>query len=838
MIKSKLFTFTILALLFIANFTGIIHIGISSGESWLSGWSYRKSHVINSATGAGTNYQVRVEVCYTANAQEPETMIPLITVVSTLPAPSGHSFISGQSATYWDGTYLHVWYGCGKGDSSTDNIFYTNTSNFVNWATPTLVIDRSEGIRDPTSIVVGDYIYLFAQCFDNSNYHPIRLYKISKTANFADSNSYTYVGAPIDMGSSGQFDEGRVASPCVVRIGSTYWMAYEALTEAGVFSIGRAYATNIEGPWTKDGQMRNSQGNVIYAPSGSTYDFVPDNFAGENTLSIHYKNGSNAVKMRYMKGDIPNNNMTLSSTDIKPNDSYEEHNGFSDVGFINGLFTFLCCQPYDGPKLYQQSADMTFLNQHCRTDFGDVRFTDDDGVTELDYWMETKVDGSYAVFWVEVADSLSSNPATIYIYYGKTDATTTSNGEDTFLFFDDFPGTTYDTSKWQVVGSPTITVSNGELNIQRSSYSGSESVHGLRSKTFQTDEKRVIVKAKTSTFSDTCKVRIDADYYSVQRADEINFESSASKINLQCDRRDAGGGISTTVMLEGASSGTYYTFYMTRWGSTYLKGWLNAEYKGQVTSNVNDGSTYLGLSVGEWGSHGTIVGTYDWIAIAKYVDPEPSHLGWGSEAQNTYSLTVSVVGGGSVSLNNSGPYYFGDVVALTAVPSAGWSFSGWSGDLTGSISPALITIDGGKAVTATFAQNFYMPFSIISNSTISELAFNSTSKMISFTVSGPPGTIGYTNVTIAKTLIQDIDGLQIYLDGNQINYTVTFTDYYWLIHFTYTHSTHKVLIILNSTNANSPNAHSPESITILSSITILIIAAILLVYRKVRKKIT
>jgi hypothetical protein len=158
--------------------------------------------------------------------------------------------------------------------------------------------------------------------------------------------------------------------------------------------------------------------------------------------------------------------------------------------------------------------------------------------------------------------------------------------------------------------------------------------------------------------------------------------------------------------------------------------------------------------------------------------------------------------------------------------------------LTGSISPALITIDDDKAVTATFTQNTYSPFSIISNSTISELAFNSTSKILSFKVTGPSGTTGFTNVTIAKTLIQDIDGLQIYLDGNQINYAVTSTDYYWLIHFTYTHSTHKVLIILNSTNANSPNAHSPETTILLSSITILIIATILLVYRKVRKKIT
>ena len=44
--------------------------------------------------------------------------------------------------------------------------------------------------------------------------------------------------------------------------------------------------------------------------------------------------------------------------------------------------------------------DAVNLNGHCRTDFGDVRFTDDEG-TLLDYWIESKVDGEYAIFWVE-----------------------------------------------------------------------------------------------------------------------------------------------------------------------------------------------------------------------------------------------------------------------------------------------------------------------------------------------------------------------------------------------------------------------------------------------------
>ena len=75
--------------------------------------------------------------------------------------------------------------------------------------------------------------------------------------------------------------------------------------------------------------------------------------------------------------------------------------------------------------------------------------------------------------------------------------------------------------------------------------------------------------------------------------------------------------------------------------------------------------------------------------------------------QNTYTLTVNVVGSGSVNLNNTGPYYYGDVVQVTAVPDSGWSFDHWGGDLAGSANPATLIINSDTDVTATFAQNVY-----------------------------------------------------------------------------------------------------------------------------------
>jgi hypothetical protein len=69
------------------------------------------------------------------------------------------------------------------------------------------------------------------------------------------------------------------------------------------------------------------------------------------------------------------------------------------------------------------SGEHVYLNGKCRPDFLDIRFTRSDGITLLDFWLERKVDCYYAVFWVEIADDLSSNPVTIYIYYGNSSAT-------------------------------------------------------------------------------------------------------------------------------------------------------------------------------------------------------------------------------------------------------------------------------------------------------------------------------------------------------------------------------------------------------------------------------
>lgn len=93
---------------------------------------------------------------------------------------------------------------------------------------------------------------------------------------------------------------------------------------------------------------------------------------------------------------------------------------------------------------------------------GDIRFTSSDKVTLLDCWVE-KVTGTtpnrIAYFWVKVKEDLSTNK-TIYCYY-KGDTTNYCNGNNVFLFFDDF--SSGNLSKWTSTGNGGYSVANGYL---------------------------------------------------------------------------------------------------------------------------------------------------------------------------------------------------------------------------------------------------------------------------------------------------------------------------------------------------------------------------------------
>ncbi|MEM0324784.1 MAG: DUF2341 domain-containing protein, partial [Candidatus Aenigmatarchaeota archaeon] len=72
-----------------------------------------------------------------------------------------------------------------------------------------------------------------------------------------------------------------------------------------------------------------------------------------------------------------------------------------------------------------------------RNDCGDIRFTDSDGKTLLNYWIEpNNCNTENTRIWVKVPYIPASSTKTIYLYYGNPEATSLSNGTATFIAFD------------------------------------------------------------------------------------------------------------------------------------------------------------------------------------------------------------------------------------------------------------------------------------------------------------------------------------------------------------------------------------------------------------------
>jgi hypothetical protein len=86
-----------------------------------------------------------------------------------------------------------------------------------------------------------------------------------------------------------------------------------------------------------------------------------------------------------------------------------------------------------------------------RSDCGDIRVTDSDECTALSYWIEPQTINTTATnIWVKVPTIPANSTKTIYIYYGNASASSLSNGDNTFMFFDDFDDGVVNTSKWDV----------------------------------------------------------------------------------------------------------------------------------------------------------------------------------------------------------------------------------------------------------------------------------------------------------------------------------------------------------------------------------------------------
>ena len=92
------------------------------------------------------------------------------------------------------------------------------------------------------------------------------------------------------------------------------------------------------------------------------------------------------------------------------------------------------------PSDYQVLLNISYESE-MQADFDDIRFTNSSN-GELPYWIESKVDLSYANVWVNLSDAIT-DPGTdmVWMYYGNDGVGDGGNGADTFLQYHGFEST-------------------------------------------------------------------------------------------------------------------------------------------------------------------------------------------------------------------------------------------------------------------------------------------------------------------------------------------------------------------------------------------------------------
>ncbi|MCL5949697.1 MAG: hypothetical protein M1490_04390 [Candidatus Bathyarchaeota archaeon] len=139
------------------------------------------------------------------------------------------------------------------------------------------------------------------------------------------------------------------------------------------------------------------------------------------------------------------------------------------------------------------------------------------------------------------------------------------------------------------------------------------------------------------------------------------------------------------------------------------------------------------------------------------------------------------------------------------------------------------------ALTPDAEQNV---FTLTSNSTITQFAFNSTSKELGFIAEGPSDTIGYVHIYIPKTIISDISTLKTYVDGNEVSFNSESQTDSWLISFSYSHSQHTITMTMSEAlQVSNPNTDSlPQWLLYTIPAALVVAIAVIAVVFKSRTK--
>ncbi|MDO8488384.1 MAG: DUF2341 domain-containing protein [bacterium] len=307
-----------------------------------------------------------------------------------------------------------------------------------------------------------------------------------------------------------------------------------------------------------------------------------------------------------------------------------------------------------------------------QSDCDDIRVTDSDGTTLLYHWIEqgsAACNTSTTKIWAKTP-SISTSGTTVYIYYGNSSASNTEDGSNVFLLWDDFSGSSLNTSKWTDIErgtSGSVTITGGEALLAPTFTTTSASA--IQTVGTYTNGIAMVVRRKYAggnsyqhmsfgagavSDSDSCgtcwwEITLLSGYKMLYNANG-NSANGIYRIPSSSGRTSLSSGASTLFSTSYSVHQMYYdsngTFKWIADGTTY--------YLSTDTTFLSTNKTFL-IAQGQHTSSSAGPAYLDWAFVRKVTSTEPSAASASSEEQVSSGASSSSSSSSSPADPNSRP---------------------------------------------------------------------------------------------------------------------------------------------------------------------------------------
>jgi hypothetical protein len=213
--------------------------------------------------------------------------------------------------------------------------------------------------------------------------------------------------------------------------------------------------------------------------------------------------------------------------------------------------------------------------------------------------------GFKSLVYFSVSDSLSNSNATIYVYYGNSNATSRASPYNTFPLYDNFDGTAINQNVWQTFGSGKVAETNGTVIVAsltaQHQFLFSNRQFGLNA--------QIVCRAKVVAGS---VISADVGFGTTNRTLRVFLEYYSQNVNFTVETRD---GATVDSSSDLSLDNNYHIFRILRTSPNSVDAFIDDAHHVQATQSISTGQLPVVLKSYNGGAINC-----DWIYASPYVN--------------------------------------------------------------------------------------------------------------------------------------------------------------------------------------------------------------------------